>query len=417
MTSTRRRMWSILLAVIALLIGGAAHGQNLERGQGVMDRPRPDYDAQGIRLGSFLLYPAGDAQITYNDNILASENGRKDDAIFTLAPSVVLDSDWAQHAVSISANSSSALYTSHDDESYTDWGVAGNGRLDFLGSSNITTLVEYQNLTEPRDSIDSFQVLAEPTDYDRFDAGGAVNYRHNRVAASLGGVFTRLDYDDGPRVGGGVVDQDFRDRDILKGVARLAYSFAAGHSAFVRGTVSDRDYRKSAPPGMKRDSIGYEIVAGWASAVSNLVAGEVFVGYLDRNYDGSMLSDVSEFTAGLDLEWYATEAITLKAGVSRDVPDSTTTGVGGILRTAATLGIDYELMPNVLMRGDASYEKNDFRGSPRDDDWFRVSVGVKYLVNRYVHLDLEYGYDDRASNITNLDFRRNRVSFGFRLQR
>ena len=425
-TSTRRRAWSAVFAVIALLAGGVAHGQNLERGQGVTDRRRPDYDAPGLRLGSFLLYPAAEAHAAYDDNIFASDNGKEDDAVFTLAPSLFLDSNWTQHAISIKVDSSSALYASHGNESRTDWGVAGAGRLDLFESSNITTSIGYRNLTEGRQSTNSLQNLAEPTEYDQFDASGAWNYSLNRISASLGGGFTRLNYDDTPRRGSTTADLDFRDRDIARGVARLSYSFEGddnafvqgGHSAFVQAVVSDRDYRKLATTNpVKRDSFGYEIVAGWASEISNLVAGEVYVGYLDRDYDSSTFDDVSDFTAGLDLEWYVTEIFTVRAKASRGVPDSTVDDVGGILRSAVALGFDWELMPNVLVHADVHYEKNNFKGSSRDDDWVGTGVGVKYLVNRYLHLDLEYGFDERASDDSGFDFQRNRVSFGFRLQR
>ena len=416
-TRTSSRSWSALFAAIALLTGGVAHGQDLERGQGVMDRSRPDYDAPGIRLGSFLLYSAGEARVAYDDNIFATDTGKKDDAVFTLAPSVLLESDWTQHAISITADSSSTLYASHGDESRTNWGFAGDGRLDLFKSSNITTSLGYRDLTEDRQSTNSLLLIDEPTEYDRFDASGAWNYRLNRVSASLGGGFTRLNYDDTPAVGGGSVDLDFRDRDIADGVARLGYSFAAGHSAFVQGVVSDRDYRTIAAGGVKRDSFGYQIVAGWASEISNLIAGEVYVGYIDRDYDSATFDDVSDVTVGLDLEWYVTELATVRAKASRGVPDSTTSGVGGILRSAVALGIDYELMPNVLLHGDVSYEHNNFQGSSRDDDWVSTGVGVQYLVNRYLNLDLEYGFDHRVSDAgSGFDFERNRVSLGFRLQ-
>jgi len=419
-TSARRRAWSALFAAITLLAGGVAHAENLERGQGVMDRSRPDYDAPGIRLGSFLLYPTAEARVAYDDNILATDTGKKDDAIFTLAPSVLLESNWTQHAISIQGDSSSALYASHGDESRTDWGFAGNGRLDLSKSSNITTSLGYRDLTEERQSTNALLDLDKPTEYDQFDASGAWNYRLNRVSASLGGGFTRLNYDDTPVVGGGSRDLDFRDRDIANGVARLGYSFAAGHSAFVQGTISDRDYRKlgTDPDAVKRDSFGYQIVAGWASEISNLIAGEVYVGYINRDYDSATFDDVSDVTVGIDLEWYVTELATVRAKASRGVSDSTIGDVGGALRSAVALGIDYELMPNVLLHGDVSYEHNNFQGSSRNDDWVSTEVGVQYLVNRYLNLDLEYGFDHRTSEAgSGFDFERNRVSLGFRLQR
>jgi len=41
---------------------------------------------------------------------------------------------------------------------------------------------------------------------------------------------------------------------------------------------------------------------------------------------------------------------------------------------------------------------------------------VTYLMNRYVHLDLAYIIENRESNVANLDFLRNRLSFGLKGQ-
>ena len=411
------RAWSALFVAIVFSSAGVAHGQELARDQGVMDRARPEYDAMGIRLGSFLAYPAADLRFGYDDNVLAEDANEIDDQLFTLSPSLVLESNWSRHFLSIAADSTSVLYTDETREDRTDWGVAGKGRLDILKSMDITTLISFQNRTEARDDIDAVRVVLEPTEYDQFDASLAWNNRFNRILASIGAGYTKLDYDDSPRVGGGIVDQDFRDREILKGIGELGYEFAAGHHAFVRGVVNERYYRKSPPSvAFNRDSHGFEVVAGWASAISNLIAGEAYVGYLDQSYDSSSLRDVDGVSFGLDLEWYATQFTTVWAAASRDVVDSTSSNTGGILRSSVAIGLDHELMRNVLTHGEVSYYNGDFKGNNREDNWIGTTLGVEYLLNRRIHLDLSYSLKNRSSNAANLDYLINQVSLGVRFQ-
>lgn len=412
-----RHACGALLIVVAFSSGGVAHAQGLDRGQGVMDRVRPDYEAAGLRLGSFVAYPAAEILVGYDDNILAEDGNENDDAVFTLAPSLFVESDWARHAISFGADSSSVLFPSESDEQHTDWSVVGNGRLDLLESSNLTASMRFLNLTEDRGNIDAVQVVRKPTEYDQFDVNGTFNHRFNRVSTSLGGSFTRLNFSDSPRIGGGTVDQDFRDRDIARGLAQLGYEVLPGHSAFVRVSINNRNYRKS-PPAVpfKRDSFGYEIVTGWSAGISNLVDGEVYLGYLDQNYDSGALRDVDGVSFGLDLNWYATELTTVRGKVSRSVADSTSPGAGGILISRVAIGIDHELMRNVLLNGDLSYESGRFRGTSREDDRVSAAMGVQYLLNAYGHLDLRYRLENRASNVSNLDFMRNQVSMGVNLQ-
>ncbi len=425
---TRRFTCSALLAWMAFSVGGAASGQDLARGQGVADRARPEFDAVGLRLGSFMLYPALELGAGYDSNVLAEDSNRKDSAIFPMALPIVLESGWTRHALALSATPSYRFHTGVPSEDYWELDVTGKGTLDVLESADFTTSMSFRHLVEPRGSIDAVGPagFAEPTEYNEFDVIGTWRQRFNRLDASISGGFTRLNYDDISLKAGGKFDQDFRDRDVAQGRAQAGYSFAKGQSAFVRGTVNNRNYGDLAPI-QDRDSFGWEIVAGWASELTNLVTGEIYVGYLDQNYDSPLFKDVDGVTFGADLEWYATQLVTVHASAARDVIDSTSAGVGGILRTTAALGADYELLRNVLLNGEVSYENGNFKGSSREDDMIRIEVGGTYLLSRTVHLDLEYSFAERWSNgasfpllpalgSNSLDYSRHMVILGVRFQ-
>ena len=51
----------------------AAAGQPI----GVMDRPRPDYDAKGLPVGGFRLRPALDVGASYDDNVYRTSGGKQ----------------------------------------------------------------------------------------------------------------------------------------------------------------------------------------------------------------------------------------------------------------------------------------------------------------------------------------------------
>ena len=416
---TRRFTCSALLAWMAFSVGGAASGQDLARGQGVADRARPEFDAVGLRLGSFMLYPALEVGAGYDSNVLAEDSNRKDSAIFPMALPIVLESGWTRHALALSATPSYRFHTGVPSEDYWELDVTGKGRVDVLESADFTTSMSFRHLVEPRGAIDAVATFAEPTEYNEFDVIGTWRQRFNRLDASISGGFTRLNYYDINLSAGGKFDQDFRDRDVAQGRAQTGYSFAKGQSAFVRGTVNNRNYGDLAPI-QDRDSFGWEVVAGWASELTDLVTGEIYVGYLDQNYDSAAFIDVDGVSFGADLEWFATQLVTVSASAARDITDSTSPGVGGILRTTAALGADYELLRNVLLNCEVSYENGSFKGSSREDDKIRAEMGGTYLLSRTVHLDLEYSYEQRWSNAASLgvplDYSRHMLILGIRLQ-
>src|SRR5215469_591132 len=51
------------------------------QGYSVVERPRPELDPLGIRLGTFFLFPRAEADGVYNDNIFATNGFRKSDFI------------------------------------------------------------------------------------------------------------------------------------------------------------------------------------------------------------------------------------------------------------------------------------------------------------------------------------------------
>src|SRR5258708_24184918 len=94
----------------ALFAGAALAQDEVQRGDTVTTRPRPDYDPLGIRLGSFLLFPQFGLQESFDSNIFATQNAAKGDFITSLDPSLDLRSNWNNHALNFHADSHSTLY-------------------------------------------------------------------------------------------------------------------------------------------------------------------------------------------------------------------------------------------------------------------------------------------------------------------
>ena len=59
--------------------------QDVNRGNTVAGRSRPDYDAVGIRIGSFFIYPTLEITPTWDTNIFATQSNRKSDLVIILS--------------------------------------------------------------------------------------------------------------------------------------------------------------------------------------------------------------------------------------------------------------------------------------------------------------------------------------------
>ena len=145
----RRR---IALGLFALLVNATpALAADPATGDGadVLTRARPEYDARGVHVGTFFLYPSLTGGLGYSDNVFNSQ-ADLDDYFYALSPQIRLASDWARHALNLSAEATSHWYDAQSGENRTDWNVGANGRLDIVRGSEIKAEVHHIELHEPR---------------------------------------------------------------------------------------------------------------------------------------------------------------------------------------------------------------------------------------------------------------------------
>lgn len=376
-----------------------------QRGTHVLDRERPEFDAVGIRAGSFMLYPELELGVTYDDNVFGTQTNTDSDIYYGVSPSVSIESDFGRHELNFNGYTDSRFYSSDTSEDRFDWGVAADGTLDVSQFTQIQANAGYDELTEDRTSTNRVAGGIEPTEYDVFNAGISLNQRFNRLTASVGARYTDNDYKDDAAIGGGVIDQDFRDHEKLEIPVRLSYDVSPDTSIFVAGSYNTREYDQQPPAvAVNRDSNGYDVGIGAAFDFTNLIRGEAFVGYLEQEYDQVGFQKVDGIDFGLNGEWYASELTTVTAGINRTVEESSSAGSSGHLDTNYQVGIAHELQRNIILTADASYLDVEFEGITRDDETISAGVGVQYLVNRNAELALGYDYTSRDSSAIGQDY-------------
>lgn len=407
------------LAVSALALGMAtAYAQPEERlRQGVLDRDRPAYAARGARIGSFLVYPAVDLSMIYDDNIFATDGGEVDDLIFQANPEIAVESNFPRHSLNFRAEVLKQSYIDEASENRTDYFLGAGARVDIRRAVNFNVEAEYQKDTEDRGSPDVLGLAEEPVDYRRFEVVPELRYRPGRFTGSIGAVIQGFDFDDAPLVGGAIQNNDDRDRNLYGAFGRAAYELSPGYEVFAVGLFSTIDYDQALDDnGFNRDSDGYQFDAGARFEVTNVVAGEVSVGYLSRNYDDPALATVEGVSTEIDFEWYVSRLTTILLGGSRRVQETTIFGASGYLETAVDAGVDHELMRNLILSANVRFSNRSYEGIARDDDQYEISARALYLINRNLSLAGEYRHINRDSTVAGEDYGRNVVFLTLRLQ-
>jgi hypothetical protein len=371
------------------------------RGQSVAQRPRPDFDPVPIPLSSFYVYPAMSVAGYYDTNIYATQTNIHDDIVWKIDPTLAVVSNWGRHALALTAVGDINRYTHRDEENFQGGAVQAEGRYDITEQTWLGSTLGYQRVTEPRGSPTAPGNADSPAQYDLLTAGGEAFRGVGRLKTKLNYDYSLFDYDPINVTGVGTVSQNGRNRTQNKVTAEVAYDVSENLKPFVRGNYEWRDYTAV----QARSSDGYRLNAGARADFGGITSGEVFAGFLNRDYYNFGGGQVDAVDFGGRLLWNVTELTSVEGEVSRSIDETTGTSAG-ILSTGGSVTVSHELRRNIILEGNAAYTQYDFQTSNRSDDNYSVGTGVRYFFNRHFYADTTYDYNKRDSNVAGSDYDR-----------
>lgn len=385
-----------------------------ERGETVRNRARPELGALGIRGGAFLFRPRLDLRELYNDNIFSDDKGEIDDFITLVSPNVQAKSNWRNHQLNLHADAIIGRYATETDENFEDFSVGLDGRLDITRRNTLRLGGSYNQLHEGRGSPDDVRGV-EPTVFTVGSGFLTYAYQGGRASLELDGSADRLEYDNVRTGDGGIINTDERDRTVSAGGLKIGYEFLRGYTGFVKGAFNRREY-DTLTAGIDRDSEGYLVELGTAFDLTGLLFGDLAIGFRSQDFDDASLATVDGVTGNGTLTWTPTGLTTVTGTVTREIRETTVGTSSSIFETSGSLMVDHELLRNLLLQGRIFVIDDNFEGIDRSDTYIRAGFGAAYLMNRYIHLTIDYDYLNRDSNAEGADFAENVVALGVRIQ-
>ena len=394
------------------------------------DRQSDGYKAKGIRVGSFVLNPMMSIGNEYNSNIFKQDEqvGEVDSYIAHFKPGFKVKSDWNRHMLGLSVDTDIALYSTQGDANdYEDIFLRLDGRIDVLRDSYLDASFTFDDTHEDRGSPDQ-RGGSTPTFYDRKAIDLAYSHKFNRVSINPTMNFSRYDYEDTPTTSAtGNLRQSTRSRWEYTPSLRVGYEIQPEYEAFAKFVWKEVTYDTGVISGASttafdRDSSGYNALAGMAFELTDLVTGDVSVGYLHRDYAAANLSTISGINGFVNLTWRPTTLTNVTFAFSRDINETTQSGVSGVVASTPSIRFRHELKRNVILDAGIKYAYNEYDGfnpantvianrTDRLEDVFGGNLGVKYLLNRNFSLGLSYSYDSRDVNYNLSDYEVHQVMF------
>lgn len=379
----------------------------------VRQRPRPDYEAGGIRAGPFLVYPKVEISSEFNDNIYAADAGETSDTILHLRPDLAIESDWSRSFAALFARGSVNRHRDFGSEDRDEYALGGLVRADVTRLSNLSLGAEFNSRFEPRTSSNTPLETVRPIALDTATAFAAAAFTSGRIKLTGRADLRRFDYADGADLSGRIIDQDDRDRDVSSLLGRVDFATSPDAAVFVQVTGNRRDYGRSgslASPA--RNSEGLETLVGAGFEVSAQVRGEIAVGSIRQDFDNPAYADTARFGGRAQLEYFPSQLTTVTLGAGRTVEDATAPGAGGFVSTSGSFAVDHELLRNVILNARLTYALDRYEGVDREDARIAASLGATYLVNRNLGVSASISTQRISSDGVDRarDFRVNRLA-------
>ena len=377
------------------------------------------YAALGIKAGSFLILPAVELSAGYSTNPEAVPGGPPA-PYFVVAPELHVQSDWSRHSLTADLRGS---YTGYGDDlvpslnrPYLDAKI--DGRIDVTRDTQIVVENRYIVSTDNPGSPNLQAGLAKlPINAT---VGGTVGIVQdiNRFSFALRGTIDRSTYQESVLTDGEVSTNDDRNFDQYGGIVRLGYEIDPGLKPFVEieddTRIHDLQFDRS---GLQRDSNGISGKLGAAVDLFGSLTGEMAVGYVDRRYQDPTLPDVHGVIADGALLWQATALTSAKLTATSQVYESVVPGVSGELSRDLNLQVDHALRRWLIATGTVGFGRDEYVGSPRDDNRYFVSGGLTYKFNPEMALKGEIRQDWLNSTVSGVAYTASSFLLTLRLQR
>jgi hypothetical protein len=390
----------------------AAGKQPISPGETVTSRARPEYDPIGLRLGDFFWFPRADLDESYNSNIFATNTRPTSDLITALQPSFDLLSNFPRNALNLHGSSALQLYAGHPAQNTQD-GVANvDGQLDVTAGSALygNASVAHQHIAYG--SPNAPGNIAQPVTYWDYVARAGYRQGLRRFSYQVDVGVEAAQYNAAQLVGDGVLPQSSQDAAISSAALRTGYELVPDYVGYVRVGGSQYNYWHAT----SNNSSLYRFDVGLQILPRHIIYGDVYIGYLAQSFAKSSLGSASGADYGGRLVWNVTRLTTLTFTGLRTFNTGTPTVSGsaisgsagnGYLASTVTANADHELLRNLLLNLNVSFENDSFQGITRTDNAFTVGTGLKYLVNRNLFLGGSFSSYQRSSTLAGASFTQN----------
>ncbi len=398
-----------------ILIEPTAESAESRQGSRINSQVRSDqdiYSALGMRAGTFVIRPEITNQIVSTDNVFESPD-KLSDIGNDLSASLAMESDWSRNALWASAQLRRRNYSKYKSQNFNSFSGEIRGRLDISSRTSLSGETSIDQQDEPVNGRNEL-----PEKYVEYSAALEAEHRLNRLQLKLRGMISNYDYDD--RKIENFLDIEVRDRDYKRydGEFSATYQFKPGFSLIGETGLNKSVYSsKYDANGEIRGSDGIKISTGIDFNLSELLTGQVMVGYAWQFQNNPLFEDYSGWTIDAELNWWPTRLTEIAFRASTDFEENGDIRAGSVMEYLLSVKIEHALRRHIMLSAGVEYFIEYYPWLDDGNKTITLSMGAEYFFNRSVALAADYEFSDYSALDSDFDHQENQFKLGLRWRR
>jgi hypothetical protein len=389
-------------------------------------RPKPKrednpYAPTGVDVGSLRLYPYVEADTGYDTNPNYQAIDVKGSSFLHGETGLKLESLWSQNSLTADMHAGYWDYFQVSTANRPDVAGTVTGRIDVAKDTQInlesrlgisTQLPGLAQLTVPG----SVFITNRPIVAGIGQTTGA-SQEFNRLKLDLRGSIDRFMFGNAAQSDGTELLLSLDNYNDYGLTGRASYELSPGLIPFVEMRGDQRVYDNTYDiDGFQRNSSGVAAKAGAKVDMTGWLTGEVSAGYADRDYVDPRLPPIAAPTADASLIYTATPLTKLTLTAATDLSETTLAYASGAVTRRVAGKIEHALLRNLLLTGQASYQINQYQGSPLVEQLYSTTLGAEYSLTRSIVIRGSFSRQWLTSNQAGDDYTANVFLVGLKLQ-
>ena len=376
--------------------GSPAAGEAV--GTTVLTRPHPEYDPQGVQLGSVHVDAFGWESLGYDSNPVGLSDA-KGTAVVRTQATVRAASQQDRWGLNTLLSVDDFRYLNLSTINHTDYTAYLGGYYD-IGRDKLQASFTHLKLTLMPTGVDNLigNVVVPFTD-DEFRVSYTTQFGRVTVIPDASFAMFRFQRSAGPdsvTTPVSLFNTDTNDRNVASVGFTGKYELSPGRDlvAVVRGI--NATFPSVGPGARNQDYNDIQVLGGLDIQTQGNFRYRALIGYETRLFDSSAISSENAPIFEGQVVWTATQLTTVTATISRQIADAVAGETNSFTYTSGRLQIDHEVRRNIVLTGFVQPQHAEYQGS-QSSTVYDAGANLTYKINHRIAVVGSYEYLSRRN--------------------